>query len=73
MINRLDSWHLESPAPFELDLRVGMASYSRGMDVNNVLKLAEERLQSGRVPAAPNQPSPDLASCAALAGDGSPR
>jgi diguanylate cyclase (GGDEF)-like protein len=70
MVNRLDSWHLESNAPFELDLRVGMASYIRGVDVSNVLKLAEERLQSGRAPAKSDQPSPAMAGFAALAGDG---
>jgi diguanylate cyclase (GGDEF)-like protein len=73
MTNRLDSWHLESHAPFELDLRVGMAAYSRGVDVNHVLKLAEERLQSGNLPGKADQPSSDLVSCAAPARDGSPR
>jgi diguanylate cyclase (GGDEF)-like protein len=73
MLNRLDSWHLESHAPFELDLRVGMAPYSRGVDVNSALKLAEERLQSGQLPGKADQPSSDLARCAALAGNGGPR
>jgi len=51
VFSRLDSWHLESNAPFELDLRTGLATYSRGADANAVLKLAEERLQSGMPPA----------------------
>ncbi|MGO9212091.1 MAG: GGDEF domain-containing protein [Terriglobales bacterium] len=63
MLDRLDSWHLESNAPFELDFRIGLAAYSRGADANGVLQLAEERLQSGRPLATPDQPSPDLASC----------
>ncbi len=63
MLDRLDSWHLESNAPFELDFRIGLEAYSRGADANGVLQLAEERLQSGRPPATPDQPSPDLTSC----------
>jgi diguanylate cyclase (GGDEF)-like protein len=63
MLDRLDSWHLESNAPFELDFRIGLAAYSRGADADRVLKLAEERLQSGRLPATADQPSRDLASC----------
>jgi len=73
MFGRLDSWHLESNAPFELDLRVGMAAYSRGADANGVLKLAKERLQSGRPPETTDQPSRDLTSCAPQAGNGGPR
>lgn len=46
MFDRLDPWHLESNNPFELDLRVGMATYARGADANVVLKQAEKRLQS---------------------------
>jgi len=46
MFERLDPWHLESNNPFELDLRVGMATYARGADANALLKLAEKRLQS---------------------------
>jgi len=48
LFDRVDSWNLESATPFELDLRVGMAAYARGADANSVLKLAAERLQSGR-------------------------
>lgn len=44
----LDSWHLESNAPFELDLRTGMSAYSRGADANSVLRQAEESLRSAR-------------------------
>jgi len=47
LFDRADSWNLESSTPFELDLRVGMAAYARGADANSVLKLAEERVQSG--------------------------
>lgn len=72
MLDRLDSWHLESNAPFELDFRIGLAAYSRGADADRVLKLAEERLQSGRLPATADQPSPDLASCVSPAGSGGP-
>jgi len=63
MLDRLDAWHLESNAPFELDFRIGLAAYSRGADANAVLQLAEERLQSGRRATTADQPSPDLASC----------
>jgi len=72
VFSRLDSWHLESNAPFELDLRAGMAASSRGADADGVLKLAEERLQSGRPPAKADRPSPDLAACAPQAGSGGP-
>jgi len=64
MLDRLDSWNLESTAPFELDLCVGMAAYSRGADSNSVLKRAAERLKSGRSSAKADQLSRDLASCA---------
>jgi len=73
MFSRVDSWHLESNAPFELDLRAGMAAYLRGADANAVLKLAEERLQPGPPPANRDQPSRDLASCAPPAADAGPR
>jgi len=73
MLDRLDSWHLESNAPFELDFRIGLAPYSRGADADRVLKVAEERLQSGRRPTTADQPSRDLASCASQAGNGGPR
>ena len=48
LLDRVDSWNLETSTPFELDLRVGMAAYARGADASSVLKLAAERLQSGR-------------------------
>lgn len=72
LLDRLDSWNLESSAPFELDLRVGMAAYARGADSNRVLKLAAERLQAGRPPANADQPSPDLASCSLQASGSGP-
>lgn len=50
LLDRVDSWNLESSTPFELDLRAGMAAYARGADANSVLKLAEERVQSGGPP-----------------------
>ena len=53
MFDRLDPWHLDSNNPFELDLRVGMAAYSRGADTTAVLKLAEERLKSEQPPTKP--------------------
>ena len=62
---RLDSWHLESNSPFELDLRTGMAAYSRGADANAVLELAEERLRSSGPGSTVAQPSRELAACAA--------
>jgi diguanylate cyclase (GGDEF)-like protein len=64
LLDRLDSWNLESSAPFELDLRVGIAAYSRGADANSVLELAAERLQAGRQPAGSDRPSRDPAGCA---------
>jgi len=70
LLDRLDSWNLESSAPFELDLRVGIAAYVRGADSDSVLKLAAERLQCGRPPAKTDQPSRDLASCTLAAGSG---
>ena len=72
MLDRLDSWHLESNAPFELDFRIGLAAYSRGADANGVLQLAEERLRPGRRPTTADHPSRDLASCAPRAGNGGP-
>jgi len=72
LLDRLDSWNLESSAPFELDLQVGMAAYSRGTDSNSVLELAAERLKSGRPPAKDDPPSRDLASCAPQASGGGP-
>ncbi len=69
MVGRLDSWHLESNVPFEMDFRIGLAAYSRGADANGVLKLAEERLQAGQSPATASR---DLASCAPQAGSGRP-
>jgi len=69
LLDRLDSWHLESNAPFELDFRIGLAAYSRGADANGVLQLAEERLQSGQSPATASR---DLASCAPQAGNAGP-
>jgi diguanylate cyclase (GGDEF)-like protein len=71
LLDRLDSWNLESSAPFELDLRAGMAAYARGADSNRVLKLAAERLQCGRPPAKADQPFRDLAS-SSLAADRGP-
>lgn len=70
LLDRLDSWNLESSAPFELDLRVGMAAYARGADSNSVLKLAAERLQAGGLSAEIDQHSRDLASCALAPGSG---
>jgi len=64
VFSRLDSWHLESNAPFELDLRTGMAAYTRGGDANGVIKLAEERLQSDRPPAVASHSVGELATCA---------
>lgn len=64
MLERVDSWNLESSAPFELDLRVGMATYARGADASGVLRLAEERLVSARPPARTDRAIPELASCA---------
>jgi diguanylate cyclase (GGDEF)-like protein len=52
MLDRLDPWHLESNTPFELDLRVGLAAYSRGADAHAVLKLAEKRLKPEQPPPA---------------------
>ena len=72
VLDRLDSWNLESSAPFELDLRVGMAAYSRGADSNSVLKLAAERLRSGGSSARPDPPSRDLADCSLQAGGSRP-
>ncbi len=72
LLDRLDSWHLESNAAFELDFRIGLAAYSRGADANRVLQLAEERLQSGRVPTTTDPPSRDLASCVSPAANGGP-
>ncbi len=69
MVGRLDSWHLESNVPFEMDFRIGLAAYSRGADANAVLKLAEERLQAGQSPATASR---DLASCAPQAGSDRP-
>jgi len=69
MVGRLDSWHLESNPPFEMDFRIGLAAYSRGADANGVLKLAEERLQAGQSPATASR---DLASCAPQAGSDRP-
>jgi len=48
LLDRVDSWNLETSTPFELDLRVGTAAYARGADASSVLKLAAERLQPGR-------------------------
>ena len=67
LLDRVDSWNLESSTPFELDLRVGMAAYARGADANSVLKLAAERLQSGR----PGD-SRDLAPCPLQASGSGP-
>jgi len=69
MVGRLDFWHLESNAAFELEFRIGLAAYSRGADANGVLKLAEERLQAGQSPATDSR---DLASCAPQAGSDRP-
>lgn len=66
MFERLDPWHLESNNPFELDLRVGMATYARGADADALLKLAEKRLQSGQ--ADPHSPR-DFAVCVAATCD----
>ena len=57
MLERVDSWNLESSAPFELDLRVGMAAYVSGADASGVLSLAEERLRSARSPARTDKAS----------------
>jgi diguanylate cyclase (GGDEF)-like protein len=73
MLERVDSWNLESRAPFELDLDIGMATYSPGADPNAVLRLAEERLQSGRSLARTDKPFPDLASSALSAACGTAR
>ncbi len=63
MLDRLDPWLLESNTPFELDLRVGIAAYSPGVDASALLKLAEERLKSGRAPARADEPSLAPAGC----------
>jgi len=65
IFGHLDCSRPESKAVFDLDLRVGTAVYSRGADANGVLKLAEEHLQSSRPPANADQPSRNLAGCAA--------
>jgi len=59
--SRLDSWNLESNALFELDLRTGMAAYSRGAEANAVLKQAEEYLRSGSQVVTDEPPSRELA------------
>ena len=61
---RLDSWHLESNVPFELDLRTGMAAYSRGADANAVLEQAKKYLRSGQQVVTAEPPSCELAGCA---------
>lgn len=72
MLERVDSWNLESSASFELDLRVGMATYVRGADASGVLRLAEERLASARPPARTDKAFPELASCALSTPCGKP-
>jgi len=72
MLERVDSWNLESSAPFELDLRVGMAAYVRGADASGVLSLAEERLRSARSPARTDKALPELASCSLSTPSGKP-
>lgn len=67
LLDRVDSWNLESSTPFELDLRAGMAAYARGADTSSVLKLAEERVQSG----GPPDPR-DLEPCALQASGSRP-
>ena len=69
IFGRLDFQHLESNSPIDLDLRFGMAAYSRRVDANVVLTLAEKRQHSGR---APDQPYRDLTKCAPQVGSPDP-
>ena len=63
LLERFDSWNLESGATFELDLRVGIAAYTRGADSDSVLKLAAERLKSGRPTPGSDKSSREMAAC----------
>jgi len=72
IFGRLDFRHLESNSPIDLDLRFGMAAYSRKVDANVVLTLGEKRQHSGRTTASADQPYRDLAKCAPQVGSPDP-
>lgn len=45
LLDRLDSWNLETKAPYEMAFKCGTASYSSGADITAVLEKAEHNVE----------------------------